>query len=151
MDFNLSSEQKLIKKTASDFASKELIKGVIDRDKNKIWPTEQISKMGELGFMGMMVNEKWGGSSLDTISYCIAMEEISKVDASAGVIMSVNNSLVCYLLEKYGSDNIFILSPVFTNERGPPIYDSGVICRIIVPYAVPLIRASDILTMSRIP
>jgi len=106
MNFNLSSEQKLIKQTAADFASDELLKGAVERDMNKIWPTEQISKMAELGFMGMMVSEKWGGSGLDTISYCIAMEEISKVDASAGVIMSVNNSLVCYLLQKYGSDDI---------------------------------------------
>jgi alkylation response protein AidB-like acyl-CoA dehydrogenase len=106
MDFNLSSEQKLIKQTAADFAADELLKGAVERDINKIWPTEQISKMAELGFMGMMVNEEWGGSGLDSISYCIAMEEISKVDASAGVIMSVNNSLVCYLLQKYGSNYI---------------------------------------------
>ena len=106
MDFNLSSEQKLIKKTAADFASDELLKGAVERDQKKIWPVDQVSKMAELGFMGMMVSEKWGGSSLDTVSYCIAMEEISKVDASAGVIMSVNNSLVCYLIEKYGSDYI---------------------------------------------
>ena len=106
MNFNLSSEQKLIKQTAADFAADELLKGVVERDINKIWPTEQISKMAELGFMGMMVNEEYGGSGLDSISYCIAMEEISKVDASAGVIMSVNNSLVCYLLQKYGSNYI---------------------------------------------
>ena len=106
MNFNLSSEQKLIKQTAADFAKDELLKGVVDRDINKIWPINQVSKMAELGFMGMMVSDKWGGSGLDTISYCIAMEEISKVDASAGVIMSVNNSLVCYLLEKYASDNM---------------------------------------------
>ena len=106
MNFNLSSEQKLIKQTAADFASDELLKGVVERDINKIWPTEQISKMAELGFMGMMVDEEYGGSGLDSISYCIAMEEISKVDASAGVIMSVNNSLVCYLLQKYGSNYI---------------------------------------------
>jgi len=106
MDFNLSSEQKLIKKTAANFASDELLKGAVERDQKKIWPVDQVSKMAELGFMGMMVSEKWGGSSLDTVSYCIAMEEISKVDASAGVIMSVNNSLVCYLMEKYGSDNL---------------------------------------------
>ena len=106
MDFNLSSEQKLIKKTAADFASDELLKGAVKRDQKKIWPVDQVSKMAELGFMGMMVSEKWGGSGLDTVSYCIAMEEISKVDASAGVIMSVNNSLVCYLIEKYGSDNL---------------------------------------------
>ena len=106
MDFNLSSEQKLIKQTAADFALDELLQGAVERDIKKIWPSDQISKMGELGFMGMMVSEEWGGSSLDTISYCIAMEEISKIDASAGVIMSVNNSLVCYLLEKYASDII---------------------------------------------
>ena len=106
MDFNLTSEQQLIKQTAADFSKEELLHGVVDRDKNKIWPKDQISKMANLGFMGMMVEEKWGGSGLDTISYCIAMEEISKVDASAGVIMSVNNSLVCYLLNKYGNDFI---------------------------------------------
>ena len=106
MNFNLSSEQKLIKQTAADFALDELLKDVVERDIKKIWPSDQISKMAELGFMGMMVSEEWGGSGLDTISYCIAMEEISKIDASAGVIMSVNNSLVCYLLEKYASDII---------------------------------------------
>ena len=106
MNFNLTSEQKLIKQTAADFSRDELKDGAVDRDKNKIWPKEQIKKMADLGFMGMMVGEKWGGSGLDTISYCIAMEEISKVDASAGVIMSVNNSLVCYLLNKYGNDFI---------------------------------------------
>ena len=106
MNFNLTSEQKLIKQTAAEFSRDELKDGAVDRDKNKIWPKEQIKKMADLGFMGMMVGEKWGGSGLDTISYCIAMEEISKVDASAGVIMSVNNSLVCYLLNKYGNDFI---------------------------------------------
>ncbi len=106
MDFSLTSEQQLIKQTASDFAKEELMAGAVERDKNKIWPKDQISKMADLGFMGMMVDEKWGGNGLDTVSYCIAMEEISKVDASAGVIMSVNNSLVCYLLNKYGNDFI---------------------------------------------
>ena len=106
MDFNLSSEQKLIKQTAADFAADELLKGVVERDINKIWPTEQISKMAELGFMGMMVDPIWDGGGMDTISYAIAMEEISRADASAGVIMSVNNSLVCYLLEKYASNQI---------------------------------------------
>ena len=106
MDFNLTSEQKLIKKTAAEFSKDELLEGAVNRDKNKIWPTDQVSKMADLGFMGMMVEEKWGGSGLDSVSYVIAMEEISKVDASAGVIMSVNNSLVCYLLNKYGSDFI---------------------------------------------
>ena len=106
MDFNLTSEQKLIRQTAADFSRDELKEGAVDRDKNKIWPKEQVEKMAKLGFMGMMVDENWGGSGLDTISYCIAMEEISKVDASAGVIMSVNNSLVCYLLNKYGSESL---------------------------------------------
>ena len=106
MDFNLTSEQKLIKQTASKFALDELKKGAVERDLKKIWPTNQISMMSNLGFMGMMVDERWGGSGLDTVSYCIAMEEISKIDASAGVIMSVNNSLVCYLIEKYGSMHI---------------------------------------------
>mgnify|MGYP001252977067 FL=1 len=106
MDFKLSSEQELIKKTASDFAREELLPGVVDRDQNKIWPTSQVNKMADLGFMGMMVSESFGGSGLDTISYCIAMEEISKVDASAGVIMSVNNSLVCYLIQKFSNDKI---------------------------------------------
>ena len=106
MDFSLSTEQQLIKQTASDFAKNELLEGVVNRDINKIWPEEQVSKMAKLGFMGMMVSNEWDGSGLDTISYCIAMEEISKIDASAGVIMSVNNSLVCYLLQKYASDNI---------------------------------------------
>ncbi len=106
MDFNLSAEQLLIKKTASKFASDELKQGAVERDITKSWPETQIAQMAELGFLGMMVSEKWSGSGLDTVSYCIAMEEISKVDASAGVIMSVNNSLVCYLIEKYGSELI---------------------------------------------
>ena len=106
MDFKLSSEQELIKQTASDFAKEELLPGVVNRDINKIWPKEQISKMANLGFMGMMVSDDFGGSGLDTVSYCIAMEEISRVDASAGVIMSVNNSLVCYLIQKFASEHI---------------------------------------------
>ena len=106
MNFSLTSEQKLIKQTAAEFSREELLEGAVSRDKNKIWPSEQVSKMADLGFMGMMVDQEWGGSGLDTVSYCIAMEEICKVDASAGVIMSVNNSLVCYLLNKYGNDFI---------------------------------------------
>ena len=82
MNFKLSSEQELIRKTASDFAREELLSGVVERDMNKIWPTNQVSKMADLGFMGMMVDESFGGSGLDTISYCIAMEEISKVEYS---------------------------------------------------------------------
>jgi len=104
IDFNLSEEQELLKKTAKDFAKNELLEGVVNRDENKIWPKEQISKMANLGFLGMMVNPKWDGGGMDTISYSIAMEEIAAVDASAAVVMSVNNSLVCYLIEHFGSD-----------------------------------------------
>ncbi|MBI45539.1 MAG: acyl-CoA dehydrogenase [Candidatus Marinimicrobia bacterium] len=106
MNFNLTEEQKLIKKTARDFAVNELAPGVIHRDSNKIWPAEEVKKMAQLGFMGIMVSNNWNGGGMDTVSYSLAMEEIARVDASASVIMSVNNSLVCYLLEKYGSDYI---------------------------------------------
>jgi len=104
IDFNLSEEQQLLRQTARDFAQNELLEGVIDRDQNKIWPKEQIKKMADLGFLGMMANPKWNGGGMDTISYSIAMEEISAVDASAAVVMSVNNSLVCYLIEHFGND-----------------------------------------------
>ena len=104
IDFNLSEEQQLLRQTARDFAQNELLEGVIDRDQNKIWPKEQIKKMSDLGFLGMMANPKWNGGGMDTISYSIAMEEISAVDASAAVVMSVNNSLVCYLIEHFGND-----------------------------------------------
>ena len=104
MNFDLTQEHELIKKNAKEFADKELLPGVLERDENKIWPKEQIKKMAKMGFMGMMVNPKWGGSGMDPISYAIAMEQISRVDASAAVVMSVNNSLVCALIEKYGDD-----------------------------------------------
>ena len=104
MKFNLSQEHELIKKNARDFAENELLPGVIERDEKKIWPKDAIKKMSEMGFMGIMVDSKWGGSGMDPIAYTIAMEEISRVDASAAVVMSVNNSLVCSLLEKYGND-----------------------------------------------
>jgi len=106
MNFELSNEQKMIQSTAKEFAVSEILPGVIERDEKKIWPSDIIKKMGQLGFMGMMVNQKWDGAGLDTISYTIVMEEIAKIDASSAVVMSVNNSLVCYLLEKYGSDFI---------------------------------------------
>ncbi len=104
MDFTLNDEQKLIQQTAREFALEELKPGVMERDEKKIWPAEAIKKMGELGLMGMMVNPKWGGSGMDTISYTLAMEEIAKVDPSAAVVLSVNNSLVCHLLETHGND-----------------------------------------------
>ena len=104
MNFELTQEQKLLQKTAREFARSELLPGAIKRDEEKKWPQEAIGKMGDLGFMGMMTSPKWDGGGMDTISYSIGIEEISRADASAGVIMSVNNSLVCYLLEKYASD-----------------------------------------------
>ena len=104
MNFNLTEEHIMIRDAARDFAKTELLPGVIDRDETQIFPTEQIKKLGELGFMGMMVDPKYGGAGMDTISYVLAMEEFSKVDASASVMVSVNNSLVCYGLEAYGSD-----------------------------------------------
>ena len=103
MNFELTQEQKLIKQTAKEFAQNELLPGVLDRDENKIWPVKAVKKMGELGFMGMMASPDYNGGGMDTISYVIAMEEIAKVDAAASVIMSVNNSLVCSLLQKYGN------------------------------------------------
>ena len=102
MNFDLKEEHKLIQQTAKEFAQNELLPGVLDRDENKIWPKDAVLKMGELGFMGMMVSPDFNGGGMDAISYVIAMEEIAKVDAAASVIMSVNNSLVCTLLEKYG-------------------------------------------------
>ncbi|HAY87913.1 MAG TPA: acyl-CoA dehydrogenase [Bacteroidetes bacterium] len=104
MNFELSEEHLMIQQAAKDFAEAELLPGVIERDNEQRFPAEQIKKLGELGMMGMMVDPKWGGSGMDTISYVLAMEEISKVDASASVVMSVNNSLVCWGLEKYGTE-----------------------------------------------
>lgn len=104
MNFELTEEHLMIQKAARDFAQNELLPGVIERDEHQKFPTEQIKQLGELGFLGMMVSPEYGGSGLDTISYVIAMEEISKVDASASVVMSVNNSLVCWGLETYGTE-----------------------------------------------
>ena len=104
MKFELTEEHLMIQQAARDFAQNELLPGVIERDNKQEFPAEQIKKMGELGFMGMMVDPKYNGAGLDTISYVLAMEEISKVDASASVVMSVNNSLVCWGLEKFGSE-----------------------------------------------
>nr|WP_322625247.1 acyl-CoA dehydrogenase [uncultured Flavobacterium sp.] len=104
MDFQLSEEHLMIQKAARDFAQQELLPGVIERDEKQQFPYEQIKKMGELGFLGMMVDPKYGGSGLDTVSYVLAMEEISKIDASASVVMSVNNSLVCWGLQTFGTE-----------------------------------------------
>lgn len=104
MDFQLTEEHLMIQKAARDFAVNELLPGVIERDEHQKFPAEQIKKLGELGFLGMMVSPKYGGAGLDAISYVLAMEEISKVDASASVVMSVNNSLVCWGLETFGTE-----------------------------------------------
>lgn len=104
MNFLLTEEQKMIRDAARDFAQTELLPGVIERDETQTFPTEQIKKLGELGFMGIMVDPKYGGAGMDTVSYVLAMEELSKVDASASVVVSVNNSLVCWGLEKYGTE-----------------------------------------------
>jgi len=104
MDFSLTEEQIMIRDAARDFAQNELLDGVIERDENQQFPAEQIKKMGELGFLGMMVDPKYGGGGMDAVSYVLAMEEISKIDASASVVMSVNNSLVCWGLETYGTE-----------------------------------------------
>ena len=101
MDFKLTEEQLMIQQAARDFAKMELLPEVIERDEHSKFPTEQVKKMAELGFMGMMVDPKYGGSGLDSISYVLAITEIAKIDASAAVIMSVNNSLVCAGIEKY--------------------------------------------------
>jgi alkylation response protein AidB-like acyl-CoA dehydrogenase len=104
MHFELTEEHLMIRQAARDFAQTELKPGVIERDEHQKFPAEQIKKLGELGFLGMMVSPEYGGSGMDAISYCIVMEELSKVDASASVVVSVNNSLVCFGLEKYGSE-----------------------------------------------
>ncbi len=104
MNFELTEEQLAVKEAARDFAQNVLKKGVIARDNEQRFPADEIKQLGELGFMGMMVDPKYGGSGMDTMSYVLAMEEISKVDASVSVCMSVNNSLVCWGLEKFGTE-----------------------------------------------
>ncbi len=104
MDFNYKEEHEMIRKAARDFANNECKPGVIDRDEHQKFPYEQIKRLGELGFMGLMIDPKYGGAGMDTLSYVIAMEEISKIDASTSVVMSVNNSLVCYGLQEFASE-----------------------------------------------
>lgn len=103
MDYKLTEEHEMIRQAARDFAKTELLPGVIERDNKQEFPAEQIKKLGELGFMGMMASPEYGGGGMDTISYVIAMEELSKIDASASVVVSVNNSLVCWGLDTYGT------------------------------------------------
>lgn len=104
MQFKLTEEQLMIRQAARDFAINECLPGVIERDEKQKFPREQVMKLAELGFMGMMISPEYGGSGLDTISYVLAMEEISKIDASTSVCMSVNNSLVCYGLDAFGTE-----------------------------------------------
>ena len=106
MDFSLSEEHLAVQEAAREFAQHELLPGILERDEKQQFPFDQVKKMGEMGFLGMMVDPKYQGSGMDTLSYVIALEEISKIDAAAGVIMSVNNSLVCWGLEEYGSEYI---------------------------------------------
>ncbi|PHR70839.1 MAG: acyl-CoA dehydrogenase [Lutibacter sp.] len=104
MDFSLTEEHIMIRDAARDFAQAELLPGVIERDNKQEFPDELVRKMGEVGFLGLMVDPKYGGSGMDAISYVLVMEELSKIDASASVMVSVNNSLICYGLENYGSE-----------------------------------------------
>lgn len=119
MNFNFTEEQLAVRDAARDFAQKELLPGVIERDNKQEFPTEQIKMLGELGFMGMMTDPKYGGSGMDTTSYVLAIEEISKIDASTSVCMSVNNSLVCWGLERCGSEEQKqkFLRPLATGEK----------------------------------
>lgn len=119
MNFELSEDQLMIQQTAREFAEAEIAPTSIARDKAGEFPTEIVKKLGELGFMGMMVSTEYDGAGMDTVSYALALMEISKVDASVGVIMSVNNSLVCSGLEKYGSDYIkeTFLKPLARGEK----------------------------------
>ena len=119
MEFEFSEEQKLIRDSAKDFAESEIASSSVERDINAEFPTEIVKKLGELGFMGMMVAPEYGGAGLDTLSYVLALIEISKVDASVGVIMSVNNSLVCFGLQEYGTDYIKekYLTPLAKGEK----------------------------------
>lgn len=104
MNFELNEEYSMIQEAARDFAQQDLKPGVIERDEKALFPYDQVKKMGELGFMGMMVDSKYGGAGLDALAYTLVLEEIAKIDASAAVIMSVNNSLVCYGLEAFGTE-----------------------------------------------
>jgi alkylation response protein AidB-like acyl-CoA dehydrogenase len=106
MNFEFTEEQLMIQKAARDFAQNELLKGTIERDTNKIYPREQLKQMGELGFMGMMVKAEYGGTEMDTMSYVLAMEEISKVDNSCSVTMSIQNSLICSGIQNYASEEL---------------------------------------------
>ena len=124
MVFELSEEQLMIQKAARDFAKNECLPGVIERDEKQQFPREQIMKLADLGFLGMMVDPKYGGAGMDTVSYVLAMEEISKIDASVSVVMSVNNSLVCYGLQQFGTEEQKqkYLTPLAQGKRDGELY-----------------------------
>lgn len=124
MQFQLSEEHKMIQKAARDFAVNECLAGVIERDEHQKFPKEQIMQLADLGFMGMMVDPKYGGAGMDTMSYVLAMEEISKIDASVSVCMSVNNSLVSWGLQEYGTEEqkVKYLSPVAQGKKDGELY-----------------------------
>src|SRR3954466_7444540 len=124
MDFDLGEEHLMIQKAARDFAVNECLPGVIERDEHKTFPQEQILQLADLGFMGMMVKPEYGGAGMDTISYVLAMEEISKIDASVSVCMSVNNSLVCWGLEEYCNEEQKqkYLTPLAQGKKNGELY-----------------------------
>jgi alkylation response protein AidB-like acyl-CoA dehydrogenase len=124
MLFQFTEEQLMIQQAARDFAKNECLPGVIERDEHQKFPKEQVMKLAELGFLGMMVDPKYGGAGMDTISYVLAMEEISKIDASVSVVMSVNNSLVCYGLEVYGNEEqkVKYLTPLAQGRKDGELY-----------------------------
>lgn len=124
MNFQFSEEHEMIRKAARDFAVNDCLPGVIERDEHQKFPKEQIEKLADLGFLGMMVKPEYGGSGLDTVSYVIAMEEISKIDASTSVCMSVNNSLVCYGLQEFGTEEqkIKYLTPLAKGKKDNELY-----------------------------
>jgi alkylation response protein AidB-like acyl-CoA dehydrogenase len=124
MQFHLNEEQLMIRKAAKDFAENECKPGVIERDEKQQFPKEQVMKLAELGFLGMMVDPKYGGAGMDTVSYVLAMEEISKWDASVSVVMSVNNSLVCFGLQAYGTEEQKqkYLTPLAKGQKNGELY-----------------------------
>jgi len=124
MHFQLTEEQLMIQKAAKDFAENECKPGVIERDEKQLFPKEQVKKLADLGFLGMMVDQKYGGAGLDTVSYVLAMEELSKWDASTSVVMSVNNSLVCFGLQEYGTEEHKqkYLTPLAQGKKNGELY-----------------------------
>ena len=124
MLFQLNEEHLMIQQAARDFARQECLPGVIERDEQQKFPKEQVMKLADLGFLGMMVDPKYGGAGMDSISYVLAMEEISKIDASVSVVMSVNNSLVCYGLQAYGSEEqkVKYLTPLAQGKKDGELY-----------------------------